>query len=393
MLTNSRNIQIRHASVQLTLAKSARATLILLCGTCALLQARQNGQPFGSAGYSSAGSSSAASTNRPSPHTNSGAPSARPTSSTHMAPAPANVPSISNRTAPTPVNRGTNRPSASYTPSVMNSPNLPAKAPVPTAGAGWQGLRPSGSSTTATYTHNGTMNPNPTPTNSYAGAPGPDSHTRYVNRYTPNAPTITHVTNNNTYINRRDEGRPEHSIGRHEPFIPNHHFSSHFGREHEFHINRQVLMAGGNRRFQFGGVLFGMAQPWPSAWRETDAVYVDYVGSSYMLCNRAYPGVRIPVNVEECVACAQTAAVAPACDSCTPAPLVTASPADATACTDCALSGNSDGLGTLTRGQTIAEVVAILGTPARAVDLGIKQIYLYQNMKVTFIGGRMSDVI
>ena len=56
-------------------------------------------------------------------------------------------------------------------------------------------------------------------------------------------------------------------------------------------------------------------------------------------------------------------------------------------------SSNAAAVTTLARGQTIAQVVSILGAPARAVDLGAKQIYLYQNMKVTFLYGRMSDVI
>ena len=108
-----------------------------------------------------------------------------------------------------------------------------------------------------------------------------------------------------------------------------------------------------------------------------------------MLCNRAYPGIRIPVSVEQCATCAPVAAMAPQCDSCNPAPMMAAVPAS---CTQCA-SANPDATATLSAGQTIAEVVAILGAPARAVDLGSKQIYLYQNMKVTFIDGRMSDVL
>jgi hypothetical protein len=171
--------------------------------------------------------------------------------------------------------------------------------------------------------------------------------------------------------------------------IPDHDFGSHFGRDHEFHMNPRMLLAGGqdgHRRFQFGGVRFGIVEPWPVAWRETDALYVDYIGGAYMLCNRAFPAVRVPVSIEDCAACAPAPAPETAtCDSCTPAPVES--------CTQCASPSNAAGVTTLARGQTIAEVVSILGAPARAVDLGAKQIYLYQNMKVTFLYGRMSDVI
>ena len=43
-------------------------------------------------------------------------------------------------------------------------------------------------------------------------------------------------------------------------------------------------------------------------------------------------------------------------------------------------------------GQTIDEVTAALGQPKSVVDLGTKKIYVYQDMKVTFKGGKVSDV-
>ena len=43
-------------------------------------------------------------------------------------------------------------------------------------------------------------------------------------------------------------------------------------------------------------------------------------------------------------------------------------------------------------GQTIAQVTASLGQPAKVVNLGPKQIYVYQDMKVTFKDGKVSDV-
>lgn len=43
-------------------------------------------------------------------------------------------------------------------------------------------------------------------------------------------------------------------------------------------------------------------------------------------------------------------------------------------------------------GQTTDEVVAALGTPEKVVDLGAKQIYIYSDMKITFLNGRVTDV-
>lgn len=43
-------------------------------------------------------------------------------------------------------------------------------------------------------------------------------------------------------------------------------------------------------------------------------------------------------------------------------------------------------------GQTIDEVVASLGQPEKIVDLGTKQMYLYKDLKITFVGGKVSDV-
>jgi len=43
-------------------------------------------------------------------------------------------------------------------------------------------------------------------------------------------------------------------------------------------------------------------------------------------------------------------------------------------------------------GQTTDEVVAVLGTPLKIVDLGAKQIYIYPDMKITFLDGRVTDV-
>lgn len=43
-------------------------------------------------------------------------------------------------------------------------------------------------------------------------------------------------------------------------------------------------------------------------------------------------------------------------------------------------------------GQTIDQVQAILGKPEKMVDLGSKKIYVYKDLKITFLDGVVSDV-
>jgi hypothetical protein len=47
---------------------------------------------------------------------------------------------------------------------------------------------------------------------------------------------------------------------------------------------------------------------------------------------------------------------------------------------------------TIEPGQTIDQVVSALGQPEKIVNLGKKQIYVYKDLKITFIDGKVSDV-
>ncbi len=47
---------------------------------------------------------------------------------------------------------------------------------------------------------------------------------------------------------------------------------------------------------------------------------------------------------------------------------------------------------TVALGQTIDQVTAAFGQPTRIIDLGVKKIYVYKDMKVTFKAGKVSDV-
>lgn len=47
---------------------------------------------------------------------------------------------------------------------------------------------------------------------------------------------------------------------------------------------------------------------------------------------------------------------------------------------------------TVSLGLTIDQVVGILGQPERLANLGSKKIYSYKDMKITFVGGKVSDI-
>jgi uncharacterized membrane protein len=43
-------------------------------------------------------------------------------------------------------------------------------------------------------------------------------------------------------------------------------------------------------------------------------------------------------------------------------------------------------------GQTKDEVIAALGQPERIANLGTKQILYYRDLKVTLVGGKVTDI-
>jgi hypothetical protein len=47
---------------------------------------------------------------------------------------------------------------------------------------------------------------------------------------------------------------------------------------------------------------------------------------------------------------------------------------------------------TIEKGQTPDQVQAALGKPDKIVNLGAKQLYIYKDMKVTFVNGKVTDV-
>jgi len=47
---------------------------------------------------------------------------------------------------------------------------------------------------------------------------------------------------------------------------------------------------------------------------------------------------------------------------------------------------------TIALGQTKSQVTAAFGQPVRMAKLGVKEIYYYKDMKVTFTNGKVSNV-
>jgi hypothetical protein len=50
------------------------------------------------------------------------------------------------------------------------------------------------------------------------------------------------------------------------------------------------------------------------------------------------------------------------------------------------------GPATVALGQTVAELEAALGKPEKIIDLGAKKIYVYKDIKVTLVDGKVADV-
>ena len=57
-----------------------------------------------------------------------------------------------------------------------------------------------------------------------------------------------------------------------------------------------------------------------------------------------------------------------------------------------AATPNSAAPVTIQIGQTIADVVALIGNPTRIADLGQKKTYFYKDMKIIFVDGKVNDV-
>jgi len=82
--------------------------------------------------------------------------------------------------------------------------------------------------------------------------------------------------------------------------IPQSRFSLYFGSSHSFRIRSRPTIFMGYPRFQYGGFLFMLVDPWPEYWAEdwydTDDLYIDY-SNGYYLYNRRHPGIALAITV------------------------------------------------------------------------------------------------
>jgi len=100
----------------------------------------------------------------------------------------------------------------------------------------------------------------------------------------------------------KEENRPQEKGGDHATRaagqqgqkIPDDKFRSHFGRQHTFRVKTTVVK--GQRRFQYRGYWFALANPWPGDWAYTDDCYIDYIDGECVLIDLLHPEVEIPVD-------------------------------------------------------------------------------------------------
>jgi hypothetical protein len=93
---------------------------------------------------------------------------------------------------------------------------------------------------------------------------------------------------------RAPEAKPEKQEHASAGRIPDDRYKANFGREHTFRVSQGDFRSG---RFQYGGYWFGFGGAWPSNWLYTQDVYVIEIDGMYYLCNPAYPGVNLAINV------------------------------------------------------------------------------------------------
>ena len=74
--------------------------------------------------------------------------------------------------------------------------------------------------------------------------------------------------------------------------IPEEKFRVNFGREHRFRLARRD-----DRRFQYGGYWFEVAEVWPAGWSFDDECYIEEDGDDYYLVDILHPEIRVFVIV------------------------------------------------------------------------------------------------
>jgi hypothetical protein len=77
--------------------------------------------------------------------------------------------------------------------------------------------------------------------------------------------------------------------------IPDDRYRANFGREHSFRVSHTDYDR--DRRFQYGGYWFTFVDVWPGNWQYSQDVFVVEIDGMYYLCNPAYPGIKVAIDV------------------------------------------------------------------------------------------------
>ncbi|HSC44975.1 MAG TPA: hypothetical protein VLC94_04055 [Candidatus Acidoferrum sp.] len=91
--------------------------------------------------------------------------------------------------------------------------------------------------------------------------------------------------------NRQQPQERSHGRGQR---IPEERFRVSFGREHHFRVTHHE-----DRRFQYGGYYFELAEPWPADWIYDDDCIIESDGDDYYLVDIVHPERRVLVIVVE----------------------------------------------------------------------------------------------
>jgi hypothetical protein len=95
---------------------------------------------------------------------------------------------------------------------------------------------------------------------------------------------------------QENNGGGNHGAAQQGRRIPDQKFQASFGPKHTFRVQKTVIVEG-QPRFQYSGLWFNLAQPWPTGWDYNDNCYIDFINGEYVLIDMLHPGVQIVVLV------------------------------------------------------------------------------------------------
>lgn len=135
--------------------------------------------------------------------------------------------------------------------------------------------------------------PKPEPRQQPAPAPRPDDkqkqddeRRKQDDRQQHQQPQARNDRDNRQQPQERGHGRGQR--------IPEERFRVSFGREHHFRVTHHE-----DRRFQYSGYYFELAEPWPADWIYDDDCIIESDGDDYYLVDIVHPERRVLVIVVE----------------------------------------------------------------------------------------------